>query len=107
MREYYRDTHVDLFISLSAQEGLPVSIMEAISFGIPVLAADVFGVPEIVTANTGCLVGVEDGTDEIGDAAAELLAGGRPERDEILAFFRANYEAERNFGEFAGMLKAV
>lgn len=38
----------DLFITASASEGIPVSIMEAISLGIPILATDVGGVGEIV-----------------------------------------------------------
>lgn len=46
--EYYRTTPVDLFLNVSSSEGLPVSIMEAISFGIPVIATDVGGTSEIV-----------------------------------------------------------
>ena len=37
-----------LHINLSASEGIPVTIMEAFSFGIPVIATDVGGVNEIV-----------------------------------------------------------
>ncbi len=47
--QFYNTHHVDIFISLSESEGLPVSMMEAISFGIPVLACGINGVPEIVT----------------------------------------------------------
>lgn len=46
--EYYKSNPVDLFINVSSSEGLPVSIMEAISFGIPVIATDVGGTNEIV-----------------------------------------------------------
>ena len=45
---HYSDFPVDLFINVSTTEGLPVSIMEAISFGIPVIATDVGGTKEIV-----------------------------------------------------------
>src|SRR5690606_17528801 len=41
--ELYRTKRTDLFISLSEEEGVPVSIMEAISFGIPILSTDVGG----------------------------------------------------------------
>ena len=41
----------DLFLLLSSSEGLPVSIMEAFSFGIPVIATNVGGVSEIVENN--------------------------------------------------------
>lgn len=47
---------VDYFINMSDSEGLPVSIMEAMSVGIPVLARDVGGISEIVTKETGLLL---------------------------------------------------
>lgn len=46
--EYYRTHDVRLFINLSDSEGIPVSIMEAMSFGIPCIATDVGGTSEIV-----------------------------------------------------------
>lgn len=45
----YNDFHI--FINVSKSEGIPVSIMEALSFGIPVIATDVGGVKEIVQEN--------------------------------------------------------
>lgn len=44
----YSTRHFDLFINVSSSEGIPVSIMEACSAGIPILATDVGGVREIV-----------------------------------------------------------
>src|SRR5690606_35919751 len=41
--DFYRYNPVDLFINLSSSEGIPVSIMEAISCGIPVVATNVGG----------------------------------------------------------------
>ena len=35
---FYKDYAVNLFVNVSKSEGLPVSIMEAVSFGIPVRA---------------------------------------------------------------------
>jgi len=53
---YYHSHPVDLFINVSSSEGLPVSIMEAISFGIPVIATNVGGTNEIVTPESGVLL---------------------------------------------------
>ena len=46
--EHYDKNHFDLFINVSTSEGLPVSIMEAISYAIPCIATDVGGTNEIV-----------------------------------------------------------
>lgn len=54
--EFYSKNHVDLFINVSETEGIPVSIMEAMSFGIPCIATNVGGVSEIVNNNNGFLV---------------------------------------------------
>lgn len=55
--DYYLEHAKDIFINVSSTEGLPVSIMEAISFGIPVIATNVGGTSEIVIDNeTGYLL---------------------------------------------------
>lgn len=46
--DFYEKHHVDLFINVSDYEGIPVSIMEAMSYGIPVIARNVGGNSEIV-----------------------------------------------------------
>ena len=48
LMDFYRQNHVDVFLNVSASEGVPVSVMEALSFGIPVVATDVGGTHEIV-----------------------------------------------------------
>jgi glycosyltransferase involved in cell wall biosynthesis len=105
--EYYRTHRIDLFVSLSSHEGLPVSIMEAISFGIPVLATSVGGVPEIVNGRSGRLVDAEVDVDATAAAARELIGGGGPAADEIVSFFERNFEAETNYGAFADELERL
>lgn len=53
---YYAENRIDFFINMSDNEGIPVSIMEAMSLGIPVIARNIGGVSEIVNPNTGILV---------------------------------------------------
>jgi len=55
MMEFIKNNHFDVFLNLSESEGLPVSIMEALSLGIPVFATDVGGTKEIVNERTGKL----------------------------------------------------
>lgn len=63
---YLTNNPVDLFINVSSSEGVPVSIMEALSMGIPVLATAVGGTPEIVDSEVGELLP--------SDISAEALA---------------------------------
>lgn len=53
---FYKETPVTLFINASSTEGLPVSIMEALSFGIPVIATNVGGTSELVNSKNGILI---------------------------------------------------
>jgi len=53
---FYKNEPVDIFINCSISEGISVSIMEAISFGIPVVATNVGGTAEIVNKETGFLI---------------------------------------------------
>jgi glycosyltransferase involved in cell wall biosynthesis len=54
--DYYKSNPIDLFINVSVSEGVPVSIMEALSFGIPVLATNVGGTGELVNESCGELI---------------------------------------------------
>lgn len=54
--EFYKKNKIDFFVNVSRYEGLPVSIMEAFSFGVPVIATNVGAVCEIVNENNGFLI---------------------------------------------------
>ncbi len=56
VRKLYATEHFDIFLNVSSSEGLPVSIMEAFSQGIPALATNVGGTSEIVDSTVGGLL---------------------------------------------------
>lgn len=70
--ESYKSSPVDLFINLSESEGVPVSIMEALAHGVPVVATDVGGTAEIIDEKVGKLVPVDLGAEQVCDAISEL-----------------------------------
>lgn len=102
---YCRKNPVDLFINVSNSEGLPVSIMEAMSFGIPVIAADVGGVSEIVKNNFNGRLISKDFEDD--DLAFEIkrFYGLSPEekaqmRENARIYWEENFNAEKNYTNF-------
>lgn len=59
----------DVFLNVSESEGVPVSVMEAMSAGLPIIATDVGGTKEIVDGSNGVLVNKHISAQEL----AELL----------------------------------
>jgi glycosyltransferase involved in cell wall biosynthesis len=56
LKEFYLGKTIDLFVNTSASEGIPVSILEMLSLGVPVLATDVGSVREAVDDSVGHLL---------------------------------------------------
>jgi glycosyltransferase involved in cell wall biosynthesis len=68
VRDFYLTQPVDVFVNASTTEGVPVSIMEAMSFGVPVVATDVGGTGELVNSRNGALLVPNPTPAEIADA---------------------------------------
>lgn len=101
--KYYQNHPVDAFINLSTNEGVPVAIMEAISFNIPVIATNVGSTSEIVTEETGKLVGPNPIPVEVAEALYGLLNSKLNPR----AFWENHYNAEKNYSAFANKLLTI
>jgi colanic acid/amylovoran biosynthesis glycosyltransferase len=56
LMNFYKTHAVSVFVNVSSSEGLPVSIMEAFSFGVPAIATNVGGTSELVNSQTGYLL---------------------------------------------------
>lgn len=102
--DFYNKNYVDLFINLSVSEGIPVSIMEAQSAGIPVLATNVGGTPEIVNNENGILVEKDETNDAIAQKIEDYLnlpdAEKLKKRELSYKNWKQNFNAEKNYSHF-------
>tara|TARA_B110001452_G_scaffold104087_1_gene86349 strand:+ start:1088 stop:2329 length:1242 start_codon:yes stop_codon:yes gene_type:complete len=102
--QYYKFLQPDLFINLSSSEGVPVSIMEAMSFGIPVIATSVGGNPEIVNNNNGYLISKHADKHEISLLIKNHFKLGDKEKNikmnDALETWYNNYNADKNYSQF-------
>jgi glycosyltransferase involved in cell wall biosynthesis len=71
--DFYQSNPVDLFISVSQSEGVPVSVMEALAHGIPILATDAGGTKELVDSQVGSLLPLQITPAILTQALTELL----------------------------------
>ncbi len=108
--KFYQKNPADVFINVSSTEGTPVSVMEAASCGIPIIATSVGGNPEIVSERNGILLNPDLTADEIAKAILTVLD--HPEtatskRKGSRAVWMERYNADANFRAFAERLKAI
>ena len=97
--KFYSQNEVDLLCNTSSSEGIPVSIMEAQSFGIPAIATDTGGTSEIIGKETGILLPVNF---EVGDLAQRIEYLLNLETSEKIRMKKAIYDNwKRNFNAYS------
>jgi glycosyltransferase involved in cell wall biosynthesis len=104
---FYKFNYVDLFINLSLIEGIPVSIMEAISFGIPIIATGVNGNKEIVNDRTGFIVPRDFQIDEVVSKINLIFSDinlQKKLRDSARHFYLEKFDSEKNYLSFYNYL---
>lgn len=96
----YREGPVDALVNVSSSEGVPVSIMEAQSCGIPVIATAVGGTPELVSNRNGILLSDHPLPEEIARAIKSVSAFSNFERDEARATWDMKSRADTVYPRF-------
>ena len=107
LKKYYNTNQVDVIINCSDDEGVPVSIMEAFSYGIPAIARDVGGIGEIVINNTsGILLPAQLESEELARAIEKMnVFKSMPDkflqlRGNAYELCKNTYNAEENHNKF-------
>jgi len=80
---------------------LPVSIMEAFSYGIPAIATAVGGIPEIVTEDCGVLLELDFEPEELATILEAWDVSDTARREAALSKQRTEYSSWKNELKFA------
>jgi glycosyltransferase involved in cell wall biosynthesis len=100
--EFYKKNEVDLFFNLSASEGVPVSIMEAMSCHIPIVAPDIGGISDMVISDfNGALLSSSPEIEEIVRALKDTLYFKKESiRNNSYEQYKKKYNATKNYYNF-------
>ena len=97
---------VDVFVNLSSSEGVPVSVMEAQSFGVPVIATDVGGTSEVMKQENGILLAAKPSRADV-VSAFETILNRNFDRKVIKDIWNQISNAQVNFRSFVEKIQAV
>jgi len=103
--EYYKNNDFNIFINVSAIEGIPVSIMEALSFGIPVIATDVGASSEVVIDHyNGFLLKKDFSNEDLCERVIQISDMSEEQYRELRCnsryYWETHYSAEKNYPDF-------
>lgn len=109
VHEYYKNHDLSVFINCSDTEGIPVSIMEAMSYGIPVIARNIGGNSEIVGNDTGLLIDSEDDPGILKEAILKIYSLKDDEyymiRENARRRIENSFNAERQYETYFSLLQ--
>ena len=104
LHKFYLDTPIDLFINVSTKEGTPVSLMEAISYGIPVIATEFGGNKEIIEFGGGLMLTINTNKNEISDTIYKAINKENFLRNSALNTWEKKYNSSLNNKHFCNEL---
>lgn len=110
IRRFYEDNEIRCFVTTSSTEGCPVSIMEAMAAGIPIVATAVGEIPNMINEN-GILLEPNPMIQDVADALRKLINCPREKWEKMSknSFFlwKEYYNANLNAAEFAEELNKI
>ncbi len=94
--DFYVNKNADVFVNVSSTEGVPVSVMEALSASIPVIATDVGGTGEIVDETVGMLIPAIINEDDLANYLLKFYYIPGVKKMELRANAKRRYEESCN-----------
>lgn len=107
--QLYREQQFDVIVNVSSSEGIPVSLMEASSVGIPMVATDVGGNREIVNESNGILIPADADVLTIARALARFRdrASASAYRARARSDWQNKFNAADNYSRFGQSLAEI
>lgn len=92
----------DLIVNASASEGIPVSLMEAMSLGIPALAPRIGGIPELISDARGFLLPPMPTPDDLAKGLEFSFPSAKDPkfREGVSRFIAQEYAASKVYSDF-------
>lgn len=101
IQRFYAEHYIDAFLNVSKSEGVPVSIMEAESYGIPIIATNVGGTSEIVhDGENGVLLNSNFTDEEFLSAIDDVVKKAERYRSEALHTWETMCNAREVYPKF-------
>lgn len=112
LRDIYKNMEATLFINLSESEGLPVSIMEAESVGMPIIATNVGGSCEaVVNGKNGFLLSDNPSLDEVENAIRHFILMNKSDYQKFCDYsyeiWKNKFDVDKNYKLFSDKIETV
>lgn len=101
--------HFDVFINASKSEGVPVSIMEAMSYGVPAIAPNVGGISDLVNDSNGHLLPSRFTITEIIDGIDIIISKDKNQsyRANAKSWVERYYNSSVNYPLFVSQIESI
>jgi len=107
VHELYANNSFDVFLLTSEWEGLPVAIMEALAYGVPVVCRDAGGCREAVANGGGFCFGQETAAVVLATGVMAAVKMGNEMSNTAEAAWSSDFQADINLRNFAREVRAI
>lgn len=105
--KFYSENFVNAFITTTESEGCPVSVQEAMAYGIPIIGTDIAEIPYMIKGN-GILLSSDPDAKEVSDAIHFIAELSEEEislmRENSYQLWKRNFDGEVNAKKFTEFL---
>lgn len=107
VHKHLEENYYDCFLNVSKTEGMPVSIMEAMSYGIPAIAPDIGGISNLIKKDNGILIPKKFTDQDTSNALKRIISHDNPLSMRVNAreWISRNFNSEINYTKMVDILE--